>query len=362
MSVSNFFTELENTEKAVTEFIFDNLNSSIPIQPGILDTCTRSYIIKSGKKLRPTVLLLSCMAVGGNREAAIAAAAAVELFHTWTLVHDDIIDNDNLRRGGETVHITAKRHAQEQLGLDEAKAAKYGIDIAILTGDIQHGWATSILANTLPKKGIKAEVILHLIDLLQTKVLRTLVEGEVMDVEMGLNSDFLTVSDEKIVEMLWKKTGVLYEFCGIAGGLIGKNQLEYDEEIIALQHFCSLCGTAFQIQDDILGLVGKEAELGKPVGSDIREGKKTLLVTEAIRNANEMQRATILESLGNRQADSQSIDRATTLIIELGGVKKAQIMAQDYIRRASVYLDQIKPSYSKDMLGAWASYLIERKF
>lgn len=362
MDASNFFNELQTTEKEVTQFILDHLDRSIPIRPSILDTCTRSYVLKSGKKLRPTVLLLSCVSVGGQRDVAIAAAAAIELFHTWTLVHDDIIDNDHLRRGGETVHITAKRYGQSTLSLNEPKAAKYGVDMAILTGDIQHGWSTAILAGILPKKGIRPEVVLHLIELLQTKVLRILVEGEVMDMEMGLSSDYMNVSDESILEMLWKKTGVLYEFCGIAGGLIGKNQLEYDAEVTALQNFCSNCGTAFQVQDDILGLVGKESDLGKPVGSDIREGKKTLLVNQAMRTGNAEQHEIILKALGNQQATAAEIEHATSVIIELGGVKKAQEYALDYIQRASGYLQDLKPSHSRDMLGEWASYLVNRKF
>jgi geranylgeranyl diphosphate synthase type I len=162
--------------------------------------------------------------------------------------------------------------------------------------------------------------------------------------------------------MLWKKTGILYEYCGLAGALIGKNILEYDGQVEALKEFCSLCGTAFQVRDDILGLVGKEAELGKPVGSDIREGKKTLLVKEALTNANDSQKAEILSVLGNSKATEREIIKITKIITELGGVEKAKKLAQDCVDKAIPKLDKLSSSSSRDMLYDWANYMIDRSY
>jgi geranylgeranyl diphosphate synthase type I len=293
---------------------------------------------------------------------ALPAAAAVELFHTWTLVHDDIIDNDIFRRGKETVHITAGKYGENQFKLQPAVARKYGIDSAILTGDVQHGWSVSLLSDNLPKAGVSPEIALHLITLLQVNVLRTLMEGEMLDVELGLCSDIEQVSDEQIIDMLWKKTGILYEYCGIAGALIGKNILEYDPQVEALKEFCSLCGTAFQVRDDILGLIGKESELGKPVGSDIREGKKTLLVREALHNASDGQKSEILRVLGNSQATAKDIEKITKLIADLGGVEKARRIAQDYVNKALPLLELLPSTQSRDLLYDWANYMIERSY
>jgi geranylgeranyl diphosphate synthase type I len=362
MKYQNFLKELSETEKLITMFISDQAVSGIRIKPPVIETGTMSYVKHGGKRLRPSVLMLSCMAVGGTREMALPAAAAVELFHTWTLVHDDIIDNDNLRRGKETVHVTAGRYGETQLKLKLDVARKYGIDAAILTGDVQHGWSVSLLSDNLPKAGVKHDVVLHLITLLQVNVLRTLVEGEMLDVEFGLCSGILTLSDDQILDMLWKKTGVLYEYCGIAGALIGKNRLEYDDQVEALKEFCSLCGTAFQVRDDILGLVGKEAELGKPVGSDIREGKKTLLVREALTNANESQRAEILSVLGNSKATGGEIEKITRVIADLGGVEKARKIAQEFVNKALPKLDKLPSSSSRDLLYDWANYMVERSY
>jgi geranylgeranyl diphosphate synthase, type I len=362
MNYRKFLEELSETEKLVTAFILEQASSGFRIKPPVIETGTLSYVKHGGKRLRPSVLMLSCMAVGGTKEMALPAAAAVELFHTWTLVHDDIIDNDNLRRGAETVHITAGRYGEEKLKLEPGVAKKYGVDSAILTGDIQHGWSVSLLSDNLPKAGVRHEVALHLITLLQVNVLRTLMEGEMLDVEFGLCSDVQQISDDQILDMLWMKTGILYEYCGIAGALIGKNSLEYDEQVDALKEFCSLCGTAFQVRDDILGLVGKEAELGKPVGSDIREGKKTLLVREALTNANESQKAEILKILGNSEATGKEIEKITKLIADLGGVEKARKIARDYVTKALPKLDHLPSSSNRELLYDWANYMIDREY
>ena len=362
MKYQNFLTELSETEKLVTKYILDQADSGIRIKPPVIEKGILSYVKNGGKRLRPSVLMLSCMAVGGNKEMALPAAAAVELFHTWTLVHDDIIDNDNFRRGKETVHITAEKYGENQLKLTPAAARKYGIDSAILTGDVQHGWSVSMLSDNLPEAGVRPEIALHLITLLQVNVLRTLMEGEMLDVEFGLCSDIQQLSDEQIIDMLWKKTGILYEYCGIAGALIGRNILEYDPQVLALKDFCSLCGTAFQVRDDILGLIGKESELGKPVGSDIREGKKTLLVREALTNATDSQKSEILRVLGNSQATAEDIEKITMLIADLGGVEKARKIAQDYVNKALPLLEILPSSHSRDLLYDWANYMVERRY
>ncbi len=354
-----FQEELQKSEAMVSAYLHDHYAARKDIRPSILELGTMSYL-KGGKKLRPAVLMLACGAVGGDKQKALPAAAAVELFHTWTLVHDDIIDNDAQRRGVDTVHIAGAKHGKNHHQLSDEQAEKYGRDVAILTGDIQHGWCISLLSEGLMETGVDPVVILKLITELETRVLRTLVEGEMLDVDFGLTSNANGLEDEQIIDMLWKKTGILYEFAGLAGGLLGKNQAEPDEEIHALKDFCSLCGTAFQIRDDVLGIVGKAAKLGKPVGSDIREGKKTLIVKEALRNAKDVQSEKLLQTLGNAKASSKDIDDAIQLLVDLGGVEKARGIANGYIERAVKKLEVVRPSPSKDLLYDWAQYLIDR--
>ena len=171
------------------------------------------------------------------------------------------------------------------------------------------------------------------------------------------------VSEGHVIDMLWKKTGALYEFAGRAGAAIALNDADRDiPEVNALAEFCSLCGTAFQIQDDILGVVGDEAQLGKPVGSDIREGKSTLLILRALERADAGQRARLLAQLGNADASDHDMNATINLLRELQVVEYAQGIARRTVDQA---LDQLRPlpdNPYKRLLQSWAHYLIQRQF
>ncbi len=326
-----------------------------------------SYINRPAKRLRPSVLLMAAGALGGNEreQLALPAAAGIELFHTWTLVHDDLIDNDRLRRGGPTVHAAMQAVSSSRDGLSDQFATEYGRDVAVLTGDVQHGWAVASFAECALRGDVDPILALKLIRRLQSYVLDNLVYGEVLDVRYGMHDVTVLegIGEDEIVEMLWLKTGVLYEFAGMAGALIGKNTSDFDDgQVQAVTSFASKCGTAFQLQDDILGILGDEASLGKPVGSDIREGKKTVIVYEALKKADTSQRTVILSTLGNRQATSNEVETVSQLLQDLGGIRRTQELAARYINEALPYLEPISDSNYKDLLLLWAHYMLDREF
>jgi len=362
MKYNEFFNELRQNETLVQGYLINDAKNLRKMKPEVFEEFTLSYIKNSGKKLRPTVLMLCCEAMGGNKLDALPIAAAVEVFHTWTLVHDDIIDNDSLRRGVDTVHIQAKNYAINQLGLPNHVATKYGNDIAMLIGDIQHGWSVTLITKNLIQQGIKPEIVLHLINELEIDMMRTLVEGEMLDVDFGLHYKIEDLSEEMILDMLWKKTGVFYEYCGMAGAVIGQKSIEETNELLALKEFCSLCGTAFQVYDDILGLVGKQDSLGKPVGSDIREGKKTILIRESMKNASDKQKQTIKATLGNGNASEKEIVNVINLVKDLGGVERAEEICKQYVKKAQPNLNAIPDSKYKDLLFDWSNYMIDRSY
>ncbi len=279
--------------------------------PEDMQEAVTCYFASGGKRLRPAVLLFSVGAVGGNEAKAISAAAAVEIFHTWTLVHDDIIDRDPIRRGAPTVHERFFRKPTTQtLFGDGDEARHYGVSVAVLAGDVQHGWGISLMTEMTTKFGISSDVTLTLINTLDTRVLCTLVDGEMLDVQYS-KVPIEDLSAEQIERMLWKKTGALYEFCGEAGACIGLNLPNLKHPLaVALGRFCSICGTAFQLQDDILGIVGNEKMLGKPIGSDIREGKRTLIVQHAYTHASLAQKTLLTQTLGNPAAPIEDIARS----------------------------------------------------
>jgi len=321
-----------------------------------------SYIQAGGKLLRPGVLLLACGAVGGDEARALPAAAGIEVFHTWTMVHDDIIDRDAKRRGGPTVHEAFRRRAIAELEFEEEEAEHYGTSVAILTGDVQHGWTISLFTELTTVHGVDPLVTLALIGELEGYVVNTLVDGQALDVQYA-GAPVEEYNRDRIMDVLWKKTGVLYEFAGRAGAMIGLETADRDHELVrAMSAFTGKCGTAFQLQDDILGIVGDEKQLGKPVGSDIREGKKTMVVLYAFQSADPEQRAQLKAVLGHRGARDAEIERTKALLEELGGIERTRALAQEYVKEALRDLDGVPSSLYRDLLCGWAEFVIERRF
>ncbi|MGO8674173.1 MAG: polyprenyl synthetase family protein [Capsulimonadaceae bacterium] len=362
--MTDLFEFLQLADRDIRDYL-DKSSASQYFHPAILEAEVWSYIRRPAKRLRPAVLLMACGSVGGDLSKAIPAAAGIEVYHTWTLVHDDLIDNDSVRRGSPTVHISAAQAAMRDLNLSRAKAEEYGRDIAVLVGDAQNGWATTLFADCALVRGVDSHVILHLIQRLQSYVLGNLVCGETLDVEFSLVSDGPegAIDEDAIVNMLWLKTGILYEFAGTAGAMIGKNTSDIDDvQVAALANFAGKCGTAFQLQDDILGILGDARETGKPVGSDIREGKMTVIVFEALKNAKPGERDQIMAVLGDRQATDEQVHATVALLRDLGGVDRTDQLARSYIRAAIPSLDAIDASQYKDLLVMWADFMVNRRF
>jgi geranylgeranyl diphosphate synthase type I len=352
---------LREREKRVTSYFLDPRFREW-FKPRDLRDAVFAYIERPGKRLRPAVLLWSCGAVGGDEEAALPAAAAVEMFHTWTLVHDDLIDNDDLRRGGPTVHKLGEEFARTELGYGPEKSVEYGRDLAVLTGDSQHGWTISLLCECARHGQTDPAVVLDVIYHLESYVVNTLIEGETLDVQYA-RTPIEELSREDIVRMLWMKTGVLYEFAARSGAMLGLNTTDSNHPCVAaLSRFASSCGTAFQLQDDILGLLGKEEQLGKPIGSDVREGKKTTIVYFALRAATNAQREFLLSVLGNSYASAAEVAEATELMVELEAVKRTSELALEHVNKALPELHALPDSVYKELLTAWAHYMISRTF
>ncbi|MCY3918096.1 MAG: polyprenyl synthetase family protein [Chloroflexi bacterium] len=330
-------------------------------RPAHIREAVYSYVTGGGKSLRPAVTMLACGALGGDESRALPVAAAIEIYHTWTLVHDDVIDRDSTRRGRSTVHHEFARRAREEFGWGTDDAEHYGRTIAMLTGDVQQSWAWSLMFEAHLERGVSAAVVLRLAQELAIQVTPRLVEGEALDVQYAGRARQL--SEDQVLDMLWKKTGALYEFAGRAGAAIALNDAAPDRpEIQAIARFGSLCGAAFQIQDDILGIVGDETQLGKPVGSDIREGKSTLLTLKALERADERGRQRILRSLGDASASAADIAAMAALIRELGVIEYAQDLSRRFVREALAQLAPLPENEHRHLLALWAQYLIEREF
>ena len=356
----NFLDELDVRRERVDAYLTEPCHQA-RFRPEHLQRAALSYIMRGGKRLRPAVLLWACGAAGGDEDAALPAAAGVEVFHTWTLVHDDLIDNDSLRRGAATTHEEAACWARDEFGYNAEQARTYGRDVSILTGDILQGWSVCLFLETA-QRGVDPALAGALTYRLESDVITKLIGGEALDVQFSRRA-FDSLSESEIIEMLWLKTGVLYEFAGLAGACMGAGQMPEDCQVAAqIGAFCGQCGIAFQLQDDILGITGNESKLGKPVGSDIREGKRTTIALHAYQNATPAQRRILDNVLGNPKSSEAEVLRVRDMFIELGGVDRAQGRAESYLQKARKRLESVPESQYTRLLQAWADYMINRSF
>ena len=213
------------------------------------------YVLDGGgKRVRSTLLILSCEAVGGTAAQALDAAAAVEILHNFTLVHDDIMDNASARRGRPAVH------------------KKWSANDALLVGDALVGAAYEALLQTPGSAHRKLAGVL-------TQGLLDVCEGQALDLELEGRTD---VSVKEYFRMIGKKTGSLIAAATELGGLAGGGTRR---QVAALRRFGLRLGRAFQVQDDLLDVVGDPHEFGKTIGGDILEGKKTYLLLRAAERA-----------------------------------------------------------------------------
>ncbi|HEX7573215.1 MAG TPA: polyprenyl synthetase family protein [Bacteroidota bacterium] len=213
------------------------------------------YVLDGGgKRVRSTLVILSCEAVGGTAAQALDAAAAVEILHNFTLVHDDIMDNAGARRGRLTVH------------------KKWSVNDALLVGDVLLGAAYEALLHTPGSAHRRLGGVL-------TQGLLDVCEGQSLDLELEGRID---VSVKEYFRMIGKKTGSLIATATELGGLVGGGT---PPQVAALRRFGLRLGRAFQVQDDLLDIVGDPRDFGKTIGGDILEGKRTYLLLKAAERA-----------------------------------------------------------------------------
>jgi geranylgeranyl diphosphate synthase type I len=326
------------------------------LEPPALREAASVYLGRGGKGLRPATVLLCCGAVGGEEGWALAAAAAAEVTHNWTLVHDDVIDRDDKRRGGPSVHALLAERGGAAGFLDD-DANHYGLAMALLGGDIGPSWAAHLLSR-LPENGVtSAQAAFALATELAADVVAAILTGEAEDLELS-RAPLENVTLARLEAVLAKKTGALYGWCARAGATIGGG----DYDIISnLVRFAEYCGAAFQHVDDVLPYAADEIKVGKPAASDLREGKRTAVVIGAWANATARDRAFIAETLGRADAGDDDFTRLKKMLDDLGGVAYARNRARHYYVEALKLLEAVPAGRYRELLAAWAKYLLDRE-
>ncbi len=288
-----------------------------------------------GKRLRPVFTLLACQAEGGDVEKALPAAAAVELLHNFSLVHDDIQDNSDTRRGRSTAWTL------------------WGAPQSINMGDAMFTVARNELLR-LRNLAIPAETILDAIDCLDKTALK-LCRGQYLDMSFEQTD---AVQLEAYLEMIAGKTSALLACSGYIGALIATNDTERAQKYWDLGY---ALGIAFQMQDDILGIWGETDVVGKPAGDDLRQHKKTLPVVFAFEQQGKA--ATRLKEIYRHPVLSdEDVLEATRLLDSMGAKNYTEEQASVYIARAEKILNALPSSPYKDVLQEMAQFFIRRVY
>lgn len=306
-------------------------NLTIPDTPPELYEPVRYILSLGGKRIRPALVILACDMFAGAAEPALLPAMAIEIFHNFTLLHDDIMDRSPLRRGHPTVHV------------------KYNENVAILSGDVM-----SILASRLMNKA--PGVVLSVVHEEFTKTAMEVCEGQQMDMNF---EELLTVSEEEYLTMIELKTAVLIAASLKIGAILGGASQRDSED---LYKFGKNLGLAFQLQDDLLDTYGDQELTGKNLGTDIVDNKKTFLMIQALETASERQREELTGWLTRKEFDPEQKIAAVTSIFDSLNIKEVtEIRIQDYYQKALANLDDLKrPKERKSELYSFASFLMNR--
>ena len=320
---SNIYEKERNNINARLEKVFSKRKPRSLYEPS-------SYIISgTGKRLRPLLVLLAAKSVGGKFDFAYNAAVAVELLHNFTLVHDDIMDNADKRRGRLTLH------------------KKYNENTAILVGDSLLSVAYEYL---LKDCNGNSKDILHAF----TKGLVEVCEGQGLDTEFEHRRN---VSLDEYLLMIKMKTASMIKMCCEIGSTLGGGT---KEEIKGITNYGLNLGIAFQIQDDLLDITADEEKFGKRIGGDLLEGKKTYLFIKALEKAKGEDRKTLLKVIDNKGIRINQINKYKTLYEKLNVINDAKDSINYYTKRALKSLYVIKNENDRNTLIWLADILLKR--
>jgi octaprenyl-diphosphate synthase len=286
------------------------------------------YIQTSGgKRIRPAVLLMAARLAGYQGERAVLYAAVVEFIHTATLVHDDIIDDSTLRRGRPAVH------------------SRWGNDITVLLGDYLYikSMAMALTHDTLDLVRVLCDVTLNMI------------EGELY--QLTKNGDAAITEDEHL-DIIRRKTAFLFGGCSQIGGMLGAVSAEREQ---ALQEYGFNLGITFQLVDDLLDFTGDTQAVGKPIGSDLREGKVTLALIHLLRQEQDGEAGRIVRDIiASRGVTTEQWNDLLRRLKEHASIDYAYRRAVEYAERAKKPLYAFPPSSERDALLALPDYVLTR--
>lgn len=321
--ISNYYkNEILKVEKKLREAFIKSLPKSL------YDPCT--YALESGgKRLRPFLVMMAAKAAGGKVSDVYNAALAVEILHNFTLIHDDIMDNADIRRGRASLH------------------KKYDENTAILAGD--NLMAVAYLYLTKDCKNNVNEIVNHF-----TQGIIEICEGQSYDKDFELKK---TVSIDEYLLMIEKKTAALAEMCCYIGAkIVGGSKSEVNN----LASYGRNLGLAFQLQDDLLDIFGDEKEFGKTVGGDLVEGKKTFLFLKALEKSKGEDRKLLQKVIDNKGIKKNQVAKYREVYEKLGVIEDTKKEIRKFSKNALKCVGKVKDSEAREILFWLTHKLVDR--
>ena len=322
MDIQSIYSLIEDDMLAVDAMIQSRLQSDV-----VLINQLGHYIINSGgKRLRPALAILCARACGYQGNQHHNLATIIEFIHTATLLHDDVVDNSDMRRGNETANSI------------------WGNEASVLVGDFLYTRAFEMMVemNSMPLM----KILSHTTNIIA--------EGEVLQL---LNCNDADTTEESYLEVIHHKTAKLFEAAGQLGAVISESSAEVE---YAMSHYAMHLGSAFQLVDDLLDYSESSEVIGKNIGDDLAEGKPTLPLIYAMRQGTEQQAKIIREAIEQGQRDK--IDEIITIIEETGAIAYTAQAAKNEVNLAKACLSILPDSEYKQALSSLADFSIERNY
>ncbi|MDE1798069.1 MAG: polyprenyl synthetase family protein [Candidatus Micrarchaeota archaeon] len=325
-ALERFYSKLSLVEAEMARVVPRNA------QPAEVYGLIWEFLDRGGKRFRPMLALSCARAVGGTPADALPAAAAIELFHNFTLIHDDIEDDSQLRRGQPCLHIA------------------HGLPLALNAGDglFMMVWRAALRIRSSHAAAAQEQLL---------SAFTAVLEGQAIELNWH-HSNSWDIGEKDYLRMVGGKTAALVEASCSVGALLGGGSPAQQK---ALARFGRSTGIAFQIQDDVLNLVGEVEKYQKEIGGDIREGKRTMMVLHALPRLASSDAQKMRSILGSQSADQSQIQWCVEQMKSAGSIDYASRYARRLVDGALKDLRTLPPSEARDELEAVAHYIISRE-
>lgn len=323
---NNLKQKISEVEKSMKEIM-----PNVP--PESVYSLCWDFLERGGKRVRPYLMLTMIEAFNKDYKNGLEIASGIEIFHNFTLIHDDIEDGSELRRGKPCIHIM------------------HGIPLAINAGDGMFVHVLKAISTSKLSCEEKERVMKYL-----THGFIQVLNGQGYELGWIQNNEW-NLTEEDYFRMAIGKTGELIATSAKVGALLGGAN---EEEILEMESFGLEIGLAFQIQDDVLNLIGEEEKYKKEIGGDIREGKRTLIVIDALKKLNEKDKLELVRILSAKENNKEEIDWAINKMRETGSINYAKTYAEEMVEKAKKRLSLVKNNGKRRELEILADMFVKR--